>query len=144
MKPKNNISMIETLKALIGAKSCCNKSKPYDQWPFARKPKRRRWAIKNDKKKSRIGSHECWRTWSIWESLLALWTPRIALENQIDRLSTEYTGQLEIFNKLKNPDAPENSRLKDSILSLKYRIEDLKDKLDDLIQNSRLNNDAIF
>ena len=78
------------------------------------------------------------------QSLLAQWTPKIALENQIDRLSTEYTGQLEIFNKLKNPDAPENSRLKDSILSLKYRIEDLKDKLDDLIQNSRLNNDAIF
>ncbi len=78
------------------------------------------------------------------QSLLAQWTPKIALENQIDRLSTERTGQLEIFNKLKNPDAPENSRLKDSILSLKYRIEDLKDKLDDLIQNSRLNNDAIF
>ena len=54
------------------------------------------------------------------QSLLALWTPRIALENQIDRLSTEYTGQLEIFRKLKNPDAPKNKRLKDSILSLKY------------------------
>ena len=78
------------------------------------------------------------------QSLLAQWTPKIALENQIDRLSTERIGQLEIFRKLKNPDAPENSRLKDSILSLKYRIEDLKDKLDDLIQNSRLNNDAIF
>ena len=37
------------------------------------------------------------------QSLLALWTPRIALENQIDRLSTEYKGQLEIFNKLKKP-----------------------------------------
>ena len=37
---------------------------------------------------------------------------KIALENQIDRLSTEYKGQLEIFNKLKSPDALENSRLK--------------------------------
>ena len=37
------------------------------------------------------------------QSLLALWTPRIALENQIDRLSTEYKGQLEIFNKTKKP-----------------------------------------
>ena len=67
------------------------------------------------------------------QSLLALWTPRIALENQIDRLSTEYTGQLEIFRKLKNPDAPKNKRLKDSILSLKYRIEDLENRLNNLI-----------
>ena len=35
------------------------------------------------------------------QSLLALWTPKIALENQIDRLSTEHIGQLEIFKKLK-------------------------------------------
>ena len=70
------------------------------------------------------------------QSLLAQWTPRIALENQIDRLSTEYTGQLEIFRKLKDPNALENKRLKDSILSLKYKIEDLEDKLDDLIQNN--------
>ena len=67
------------------------------------------------------------------QSLLALWTPRIALENQIDRLSTEYTGQLEIFRKLKNPDAPKNKRLKDSILSLKYRIKDLENRLHNLI-----------
>mgnify|MGYP000366973805 FL=1 len=67
------------------------------------------------------------------QSLLAQWTPRMALENQIDRLSTERKGQLEIFRKLKNPNAPENSRLKDSIFSLKYKIEDLKNKLDDLI-----------
>ena len=67
------------------------------------------------------------------QSLLALWTPKIALENQIDRLSTECTGQLEIFRKLKNPDAPENKRLKDSILSLKYRIKDLENRLNDLI-----------
>ena len=70
------------------------------------------------------------------QSLLAQWTPKIALENQIDRLSTERTGQLEIFRKLKNPDAPENSRLKDSILSLKDRIKDLEDKLDDLIKTA--------
>ena len=70
------------------------------------------------------------------QSLLAQWTPRIALENQIDRLSTEYTGQLEIFRKLKDPNALKNKRLKDSILSLKYKIEDLEDKLDDLIQNN--------
>ena len=36
------------------------------------------------------------------QSLLAQWTPKIALENQIDRLSTEHIGQLEIFKKLKN------------------------------------------
>ena len=46
------------------------------------------------------------------QSLLALWTPKMALENQIDRLSTELTAQLEIFNQLKNPEAPINSRLK--------------------------------
>lgn len=28
------------------------------------------------------------------QSLLAQWTPRMALENQIDRLSTERKGQL--------------------------------------------------
>ena len=70
------------------------------------------------------------------QSLLAQWTPKIALENQIDRLSTERIGQLEIFRKLKNPDAPENSRLKDSILSFKDRIKDLEDKLDDLIKTA--------
>lgn len=69
------------------------------------------------------------------QSLLALWTPRMALENQIDRLRTERTGQLQIFNRLKAPDAPINKRLKESILSLKYRIEDLEDELDDLIQD---------
>ena len=31
------------------------------------------------------------------QSLLALWTPKMALENQIDRLSTELTAQLEIL-----------------------------------------------
>ena len=66
------------------------------------------------------------------QSLLAQWTPKIAIENQIDRLSTEYTGQLEIFRKLKNPNVPENKRLKDSILSLQYKIEGLKNELDNL------------
>ena len=66
------------------------------------------------------------------QSLLAQWTPRIALENQIDRLSTEHKGQLELFRKLKNPDKIENLRLKNSILSLKDKIEDLKNKLDSL------------
>ena len=37
------------------------------------------------------------------QSLLALWTPQIALENQINRLSTELSAQLEIFNQLKIP-----------------------------------------
>ena len=73
------------------------------------------------------------------QSLLELWTPRMALENQIDRLRTERRGQLEIFNRLKNPDAPENERLKNSILSLNSKIEDLEDELDDLIQDERLN-----
>ena len=66
------------------------------------------------------------------QSFLAQWTPKIAIENQINRLSTELTGQLEIFRKLKNPDSPENVRLKDSILALKHRIEDLEYKLNDL------------
>jgi hypothetical protein len=70
------------------------------------------------------------------QSLLALWTPRIALENQIDRLSTEYTGQLEIFRKLKTPNALENKRLKDSIFSLKDRIKKLENALDDLTKYS--------
>ena len=73
------------------------------------------------------------------QSLLAQWTPKIALENQIDRLSTECTGQLEIFKKLKNPNFPENSRLKNSILSLKYKIEDLESKLNYFIN---LNKDS--
>ena len=68
------------------------------------------------------------------QSLLAQWTPRIALENQIDRLSTECKGQLEIFRKLRNPNAPENKRLKDSILSMKDRIKVLEDKLDLLVE----------
>ena len=53
------------------------------------------------------------------QSLLALWTPRMAIESDIERLSTHHSELLEVFNQLKNPDAPKNSRLKDSILSLK-------------------------
>ena len=73
------------------------------------------------------------------QSLLAQWTPRIAFENQIDRLRTEHTAQLEIFKKLKNQNFPENSRLKNSILSLKYKIEDLESKLNYFIN---LNKDS--
>ena len=71
------------------------------------------------------------------QSLLALWTPQIALENQINRLSTELSAQLEIFNQLKNPDAPENSRLKNSIQSLKHRIENLESRLAEVLQDSK-------
>ena len=85
--------------------------------------------LKMIKKRSELQAMSNEELESYEQSLLALWTPRIALENQIDRLSTEYKGQLEIFNQLKSPDAPENSRLKDSIYSLKYRIENLKDDL---------------
>ena len=92
--------------------------------------------LKMIKKRSELQAMSNEELESYEQSLLALWTPRIALENQIDRLSTERTGQLEIFNKLKNPDAPENSRLKDSILSLKYKIEDLEGKLDRLTQEN--------
>ena len=145
MKPKNNISMFEALKALSSEQraAATNPNHPInDRLRESLNEEDER--LKMIKKRSELQAMSNEELESYEQSLLALWTPRIALENQIDRLSTEYTGQLEIFNKLKNPDAPENSRLKDSILSLKYRIEDLKDKLDDLIQNSRLNNDAIF
>ena len=40
------------------------------------------------------------------QSLLALWTPRMAIESDIERLSTNRNELLEIFNQLKNPDAP--------------------------------------
>ena len=73
------------------------------------------------------------------QSLLALWTPRMALESDIERLSTHHSELLEVFNQLKKPDTPENERLKNSILSIKGKIEDLEDELDDLIQDNRLN-----
>lgn len=85
-----------------------------------------------------LASMSCEELKDYEQSLLELWTPRMALENQIDRLRTERRGQLEIFNRLKNPDAPENERLKNSIFSLNGKIEDLEDELDDLIQDDRL------
>ncbi|WP_111861296.1 hypothetical protein [Acinetobacter sp. CFCC 10889] len=89
--------------------------------------------------KAELAAMSCEELKDYEQSLLELWTPRMALENQIDRLRTERRGQLEIFNRLKNPDAPENERLKNSILSLNSKIEDLEDELDDLIQDERLN-----
>ncbi len=73
------------------------------------------------------------------QSLLALWTPRMALESDIEKLRTHRKELLDVFKQLKNPDAPGNERLKNSILSLKSKIEDLEDGLDDLIQDERLN-----
>lgn len=67
--------------------------------------------------KAELAAMSCEELKDYEQSLLELWTPRMALENQIDRLRTERRGQLEIFNRLKNPDAPENERLKNSILS---------------------------
>lgn len=72
------------------------------------------------------------------QSLLALWTPRMALESDIERLRTHRSELLEIFNQLPPPDTPENERLKNSIFSLNGKIEDLEDELDDLIQDDRL------
>ena len=144
MKPKNNISMLETLKALSSEQRAAATNSSHTINDRLRESlKEEDELLRMIKKRAELEAMSVEELEAYEQSLLALWTPRIALENQIDRLSTERTGQLEIFNKLKNPDAPENSRLKDSILSLKYRIEDLEDKLDDLIQNSRLNNDAI-
>lgn len=71
------------------------------------------------------------------QSLLALWTPRMALESDIERLHTHRSELLEVFNQLKSPDAPEHERLKNSILSLNSKIKNLEDKLDDLIQDER-------
>ena len=71
------------------------------------------------------------------QSLLALWTPRMAIESDIERFCTQRRELLEVFNQLKNPDAPEHERLKNSILSLKYKIKKLEDKLDNLIQDNR-------
>ena len=86
-----------------------------------------------------LASMSCEELKDYEQSLLALWTPRMAIESDIERLSTNRSELLEIFNQLKNPDAPINARLKESIISLKDRIEDLEDELDDLIQDERLN-----
>ena len=139
MKPKNNVGMFEMLKTLSS-----------EQRAAARNPNhpindRLRKSLKEDdeqlrmiKERAELQAMSNEELESYEQSLLALWTPRIALENQIDRLSMEYKGQLEIFNKLKSPDAPENSRLKNSVYSLKERIIILEKKLDDLIQNIKL------
>lgn len=71
------------------------------------------------------------------QELLAQWTPRIAFEIQIDRLSSQRAELLEIYNKLKNPGGSNNLRLSNSIKSLKYNLESIEDDLDDLIQDSR-------
>ena len=86
-----------------------------------------------------LSSMSCEELKEYEQSLLALWTPRMALESDIERLRTHRSELLEVFNQLKNPDAPINARLKESIISLKDRIEDLEDELDDLIQDERLN-----
>ncbi|MDM1249482.1 hypothetical protein HX005_19185 [Acinetobacter sp. R933-2] len=86
-----------------------------------------------------LASMSCEELKDYEQSLLALWTPRIALENDIERLRTHRSELLEIFKKLKHPGVPENERLKNSILSLNSKIEDLEDELDDLIQDERLN-----
>ena len=86
-----------------------------------------------------LSSMSCEELKDYEQSLLALWTPRMALESDIERLRTHRSELLEVFNQLKNPDAPINARLKESIISLKDRIEDLEDELDDLIQDERLN-----
>lgn len=137
MKPKNNISMFEALKALSSEQraAATNPNHPIND-RLRESLNEEDGRLKMIKKRSELQAMSNEELESYEQSLLALWTPRIALENQIDRLSTERTGQLEIFNKLKNPDAPENSRLKDSILSLKYKIEDLEGKLDRLTQEN--------
>ena len=134
MKPKNNVGMFEMLKTLSS-----------EQRAAARNPNhpindRLRKSLKEDdeqlrmiKERAELQAMSNEELESYEQSLLALWTPRIALENQIDRLSMEYKGQLEIFNKLKSPDAPENSRLKSSVYSLKEKIVILEKRLDDLI-----------
>ena len=130
MKPKNNISMFETLKTLSSEQRAAAKNPNHPINDCLRESlKEEDERLKMIKKRAELQAMSNEELESYEQSLLALWTPRIALENQIDRLSTEYKGQLEIFNKLKSPDAPENSRLKDSIYSLKYRIENLKDDL---------------
>ena len=88
--------------------------------------------------KAELAAMSCEELKDYEQSLLALWTPRMALESDIERLRTNRSELLEIFNQLKNPDVPENERLKNSILSLNSKIEDLEDELDDLIQDNYL------
>ena len=81
--------------------------------------------------KAELATMSCEELKDYEQSLLALWTPRMALESDIERLRTHRSELLEIFNQLKNPDVPINTHLKDI-------IEDLKDELDDLIQDNCL------
>ena len=139
MKPKNNISMFETLKALSSEQRAAATNPSHtinDRLRESLKEEDEQLRMIKERAELQAMSNEELESYE--QSLLALWTPRIALENQIDRLSMEYKGQLEIFNKLKSPDAPENSRLKNSVYSLKERIIILEKKLDDLIQNIKL------
>lgn len=69
------------------------------------------------------------------QELLSQWSPRIALEIQIDILSSQRTELLEIFYKIQNPSSPQNSRLINSIKQLKHKLEDIEDELDDLLQD---------
>lgn len=71
------------------------------------------------------------------QELLTKWIPRVALEAQIDRLNSQRSELLEIYHKLKNPRHPQNTRLIHSIKSLKHKLEDFEDELDDLIQDSQ-------
>ena len=52
------------------------------------------------------------------QQLLAQWTPQIALENSIDRVSTDLRELSDFFDRLNNPDSPKHQRLKTSILNL--------------------------
>ncbi|ENU93547.1 hypothetical protein F971_00805 [Acinetobacter vivianii] len=70
------------------------------------------------------------------QKLLAQWTRRIALEVQIDNFSSQRTELLEIYNNLKPPHSSKNERLINSIMTLKYKLEDLEDELNDIIQDS--------
>lgn len=70
------------------------------------------------------------------QKLLAQWMHKIALEVQIDKFSSQSTELLEIYNDLKTPDCSKNERLINSIMNLKYKLEDLEDELNDVIQDS--------
>ena len=121
MKPKNNISMFEALKALSSEQRAAATNPNHQSMTVYESLNEEDERLKMIKKRSELQAMSNEELESYEQSLLALWTPRIALENQIDRLSTEYKGQLEIFNKLKSPDALENSRLKSSVYSLKEK-----------------------
>ena len=139
MKPKNNIGIFETLKTLSSEQRAAARNPNHPINDRLRKSlKEEDEQLRMIKERAELQSMSNEELESYEQSLLALWTPRIALENQIDRLSMEYKGQLEIFNKLKSPDAPESSRLKSSVYSLKEKILILEKRLDDLIQNIKL------